>query len=135
MMVKKIPNPVDVHVGGRVRMRRILIGLSQEKLGEQLGLTFQQVQKYEKGSNRISASRLWQMARILGVPVAFFFDDIPDTPSESSQPGFGESAGETALMDFLSSTEGFQLNRAFSQIEQPNVRRKLVELAKALADN
>ena len=134
-MVKKTPNPVDVHVGGRVRMRRILIGLSQEKLGEQLGLTFQQVQKYEKGSNRISASRLWQMARILGVPVAFFFDDIPDTPNESSQPGFGESAGETALMDFLSSTEGFQLNRAFSQIEQPNVRRKLVELAKALADN
>ncbi len=134
-MVKKNPNPVDVHVGGRVRMRRILIGLSQEKLGEQLGLTFQQVQKYEKGSNRISASRLWQMARILGVPVAFFFDDIPDTPNENSQPGFGESAGETALMDFLSSTEGFQLNRAFSQIEQPNVRRKLVELAKALADN
>lgn len=133
-MVKKTPNPVDVHVGGRVRMRRILIGLSQEKLGEQLGLTFQQVQKYEKGSNRISASRLWQMARILGVPVAFFFDDIPDAPNEGSQPGFGESAGETALMDFLSSTEGFQLNRAFSQIEQPNVRRKLVELAKALAE-
>ena len=75
-MVKKNPNPVDVHVGGRVRMRRILIGLSQEKLGEQLGLTFQQVQKYEKGSNRISASRLWQMAKILGVPVSFFFDDI-----------------------------------------------------------
>ena len=134
-MVKKNPNPVDVHVGGRVRMRRILTGLSQEKLGEQLGLTFQQVQKYEKGSNRISASRLWQMAKILGVPVAFFFDDLPEDDETTTQLGFGESAGEGALMDFLSSTEGFQLNRAFSQIEEPAVRRKLVELAKALAES
>lgn len=133
-MVKKNPNPVDVHVGGRVRMRRILIGLSQEKLGEQLGLTFQQVQKYEKGSNRISASRLWQMSKILGVPVAFFFEDIPENDGAALQPGFGESAGEGALMDFLSSADGFQLNRAFSQIEDGNVRRKLVELAKVLAD-
>ncbi len=132
-MVKKNPNPVDIHVGGRVRMRRILIGLSQEKLGDQLGLTFQQVQKYEKGSNRISASRLWQMAKILGVPVSFFFDDLPESETGGAQAGFGESAGEGALMDFLSSTEGFQLNRAFSQIEDPAVRRKLVELAKALA--
>lgn len=135
-MVKKNPNPVDVHVGGRVRMRRILTDLSQEKLGEQLGLTFQQVQKYEKGSNRISASRLWQMAKILGVPVAFFFDDLPEGNEDGAQQlDFGESADEGALMDFLSSTEGFQLNRAFSQIEDPNVRRKLVELAKALAED
>ncbi len=133
-MVKKNPNPVDVHVGGRVRMRRILISLSQEKLGDQLGLTFQQVQKYEKGSNRISASRLWQMAQILGVPVSFFFDDLPkETAGE--QPGFGESAGEGALMDFLNSTEGFQLNLAFSRIKDTAVRRKLVELAKALAEH
>ncbi len=134
MVMKKKPNPVDVHVGGRVRMRRILINLSQEKLGDRLGLTFQQVQKYEKGSNRISASRLWQMAQILGVPVAFFFDDLPKEATRQ-QPGFGESAGEGALMDFLSSTEGFQLNLAFSRIEDPAVRRKLVELAKALAEH
>ncbi len=132
-MVKKNPNPVDVHVGGRVRMRRILIGLSQEKMGEQLGVTFQQVQKYEKGSNRISASRLWQMSKILGVPVAFFFDDLPESETGEARTGFGESAGEGALMDFLSSADGFQLNRAFSQIDDPNVRRKLVDLAKALA--
>ena len=75
-MVKKNPNPVDVHVGRRVRMRRVLIGLSQEKLGEHLDLTFQQVQKYEKGTNRVSASRLYEIAHILGVPVSFFFDDL-----------------------------------------------------------
>ncbi|MDH3740939.1 MAG: helix-turn-helix domain-containing protein, partial [Hyphomicrobiales bacterium] len=77
-MTRRNPNPIDVHVGNRVRMRRMLIGMSQEKLGERLGLTFQQVQKYEKGSNRISASRLYQMAQILGVPVQFFFEDISE---------------------------------------------------------
>ena len=76
-MVQKTPNPIDVHVGNRVRMRRMLVGLSQEKLGDSLKLTFQQVQKYEKGSNRISASRLYQIAQVLGVPVQFFFDDVP----------------------------------------------------------
>ena len=86
---KKIPNPIDVHVGSRVRLQRTLVKMSQEKLGEQLGLTFQQVQKYEKGSNRISASRLWQMSKILGVPVAFFFEDIPESEGGAMQPGFG----------------------------------------------
>lgn len=80
MAHKRIPNghPVDVHVGARLRLRRILLGLSQEKLGEALGLSFQQVQKYERGSNRVSASRLWQIAKVLEVPVSFFFDDMPD---------------------------------------------------------
>ena len=96
-MVKKNPNPIDVHVGSRVRMRRMLVGLSQEKLGERLGLTFQQVQKYEKGSNRVSASRLYQMAQILGVPVQFFFEELPEQAKGqfgSSASGFAESSQE-----------------------------------------
>lgn len=136
-MRKKDPNPIDVHVGSRVRMRRMLVGLSQEKLGERLGLTFQQVQKYEKGSNRISASRLYRMAQILGVPVQFFFEGLPNPPdaepetkrSNSSQ----EADAESAIMDFLSSSEGLQLNRAFTGIREPSVRRKVVELVKAMA--
>ncbi len=134
-MVKKIPNPIDVHVGGRVRMRRMLVGLSQEKLGERLKLTFQQVQKYEKGSNRISASRLYQMSQILGVPVEFFFDDLPELAKGdyAAPSGFGESAQETIIMDFINSSEGLQLNKAFSEIGDPRVRKKVVELVKSIA--
>ncbi|WP_137388316.1 helix-turn-helix domain-containing protein [Rhodoligotrophos defluvii] len=133
-MVKRNPNPIDVHVGSRVRMRRMLIGMSQEKLGEQLGLTFQQVQKYEKGSNRVSASRLYQMGRILGVNVQYFFDELPHTTvSAALEPGFAESAGEPIIMDFLTSSEGLQLNKAFTQIKDPGVRRKVVELVRTLA--
>lgn len=131
-MVKKIPNPVDVHVGRRVRMRRVLIGLSQEKLGEQLGLTFQQVQKYEKGSNRVSASRLYQIAHILGVPVSFFFDDLPEMGAGNSVTGFAESSSDATVLDFLNSSEGLQLNKAFAEIKEPAVRRKIVELVKSL---
>ena len=106
-MVKKNPNPIDVHVGSRVRMRRMLVGLSQEKLGERLGLTFQQVQKYEKGSNRVSASRLYQMAQILGVPVQFFFEDLPEQAKGafgSASAGFSESSEEALIMDFSNSS-------------------------------
>jgi transcriptional regulator with XRE-family HTH domain len=91
VMTAKMPNPIDVHVGSRLRMRRMLVGMSQEKLGEHLDLTFQQVQKYEKGSNRISASRLFDMARILDVPVQFFFDDMPGQPTGKPAEGFSES--------------------------------------------
>ena len=134
MMTRKDPNPIDVHVGNRVRLRRMLVGMSQEKLGERLGLTFQQVQKYEKGSNRVSASRLYQIAEILTVPVQFFFDDVPEEAS-SAQPtaGFGEAGGSVAIMNFLNSSEGFQLNQAFSRIPDPKVRRKLIDLAKTLS--
>ncbi|MGI9413019.1 MAG: helix-turn-helix domain-containing protein [Hyphomicrobiales bacterium] len=134
-MVKKNPNPIDVHVGSRVRMRRMLIGLSQEKLGERLGLTFQQVQKYEKGSNRISASRLYQMAQILSVPVQFFFEDLPEQAKGEfgSSAGFAESSQEALIMDFINSSEGLQLNKAFSEIPDPGVRRKVVDLVKAIA--
>lgn len=134
-MVKKNPNPIDVHVGSRVRMRRMLAGLSQEKLGERLGLTFQQVQKYEKGSNRVSASRLYQMAQILGVPVQFFFEELPEQSKGSfgSAQGFSESSQETMIMDFLNSSDGLQLNKAFSEISDPTIRRKVVDLVKAIA--
>ena len=134
-MVKKNPNPIDVYVGSRVRMRRMLVGLSQEKLGERLGLTFQQVQKYEKGSNRVSASRLYQMAQILGVPVQFFFEDLPEQAKGEfgNSNGFSESSQEAMIMDFLSSSEGLQLNKALSEITDAAVRRKVVELVKAIA--
>lgn len=133
-MTAKSPNPIDIHVGSRVRMRRNLVGYSQEKLGELLGLTFQQVQKYEKGTNRVSASRLYQIGKILSVPVQFFYDDLPEE-IENSQYGFAESTTEAPVMDFLSSSEGLQLNKAFASIEEPAVRRKVVELVKAIAGN
>lgn len=134
-MAKKNPNPIDVHVGGRVRLRRMLVGLSQEKLGEQLGLTFQQVQKYEKGSNRISASRLYEIGQILGVPVQFFFENMAEASADAA-PGFAENgAADNFVMDFLSSSEGLQLNKAFASIGDPAVRRKLVELAKTIASD
>ena len=133
-MVEKNPNPVDVHVGTRVRLRRILLGISQEKLGEQLGLTFQQVQKYEKGSNRISASRLYQISQILQVSVQFFFDDMPHDGPESNSPGMSNGCDQSGVLDFLNSSEGLQLNKAFAEIRDPTVRRKLVELLKILAE-
>ena len=133
-MVKKNPNPIDVHVGNRVRMRRMLIGMSQEKLGEALGLTFQQVQKYEKGANRVSASRLYQMSTTLGVPIQFFFDDMPVSAQNNDEgEGMAESSNAGMLMDFLNSSEGFQLGRAFSSIVDPVVRRRILDLVKSLA--
>jgi transcriptional regulator with XRE-family HTH domain len=127
---KKSPNPIDRHVGSRVRLRRMLIGMSQEKLGDALQLTFQQVQKYEKGANRIGASRLQEIAKILGVPVEFFFDGAPASAAAS---GFSEPAGATHVVDFLATSEGLQLNRAFLRIRDPKVRRKVVELVAAVA--
>lgn len=132
-MQKKIPNPIDRHVGSRVRMRRMLIGMSQEKLGEALGLTFQQVQKYEKGTNRIGASRLQQIGAVLGVPVEFFFDGAPQGVGVEQQPGFAEAGGTAYVADFLSSSEGVQLNRAFVRIKDARTRRKIVELVNAIA--
>lgn len=133
---KKIPNPIDKHVGARVRMRRILIGMSQEKLGDALNLTFQQVQKYEKGTNRIGASRLQQIGAILGVPVEFFFDGAPsgDNPHNNQHlPGFSESADQNYVTDFLATSEGIHLNRSFIKIQDPKVRRRIVELVDVLA--
>ena len=130
-MTKKHPHPIDVHVGRRVKMRRMLVGMSQEKLGERLGLTFQQVQKYEKGANRIGASRLWDLSRILEVPVRFFFEGLR---SEAGQPveGFAEEAQRDYVLDFVQSSEGVQLIKAFVQIKDENVRRGIVNLTKTL---
>jgi transcriptional regulator with XRE-family HTH domain len=128
------PNPMDAHVGSRVRLRRMLLGMSQEKLGEHLGLTFQQVQKYEKGVNRIGASRLFDLANVLGVPVQFFYDDAPIAAGEHAPAsGFAERPAESYVVDFLSSREGMELNKAFVRIAEPRVRRSIVELVRALA--
>jgi len=126
------PNPIDVHVGSRIRLRRTMIGLSQEKLGDALGITFQQIQKYEKGANRVGASRLQEISRVLKTPISFFFEDAPGAPDSSG--GFQESSSTSYVVDFLSSSEGLQLNRAFVKIQDAKVRRKLVELVKALAN-
>jgi transcriptional regulator with XRE-family HTH domain len=124
----KRPNPTDVYVGSRIRMRRKILGLSQEKLGERLGITFQQIQKYEKGTNRVGASRLQAMSDALEVPVSYFFPDATNAPD-----GLAEE-GATFVMDFLSTSEGIDLTRAFTRIRDPKVRRKIVELVRSLAD-
>lgn len=127
------PNPIDAHVGTRVRLRRMLLGMSQEKLGEHLGLTFQQVQKYEKGVNRIGASRLFDLARVLGVPVQFFYDEAPTDVTEGGPaPGFSDQPAESYVVEFLSTREGLELNKAFVKITDPKVRRSVVELVRSL---
>jgi transcriptional regulator with XRE-family HTH domain len=131
------PNPMDIHVGSRVRLRRMVIGMSQEKLGEKMGLTFQQIQKYEKGTNRIGASRLFQLSQIMDVPVQFFFEDAPAAYANRTHgmPGFAESKTEAFLLDFLNSRDGLELNRAFVKITDPKVRKRVVELVRALSED
>ena len=129
---KKKPNPVDIHVGSRVRLRRNMLGMSQEKLGESLGITFQQIQKYEKGTNRVGASRLQAISSVLGVPVSFFFEDAPGHSSGGTR-GLSEDSSTTYVVDFLNSAEGLQLNRAFVKIADAKIRRKVIDLVKALA--
>lgn len=129
---KKKPNPIDIHVGSRIRLRRTMLGMSQEKLGESLGITFQQIQKYEKGTNRVGASRLQNISAILNVPVSFFFEDAPGEHPVSAT-GMAEASSSNYVVDFLSSSEGLQLNRAFVKISDPKVRRRIVDLVKALA--
>ncbi|ARJ66363.1 transcriptional regulator [Magnetospirillum sp. ME-1] len=133
------PNPVDIHVGARVRLRRTLMGMSQEKLGESIGLTFQQVQKYERGANRIGASRLFDLSRVLDVPVSFFFDDMAETVQDQSPVAVArgvsglseEPAGFEA--DPMTKRETLELVRAYYSITDPQVRRRVYDLAKALA--
>jgi len=126
---KKQANPIDVQVGNRVRIRRMLIGMSQERLGDLLGLTFQQVQKYEKGVNRIGAGRLFEMARILNVPVDFFYEGVNSAP-----PQAGESENGASVMEFVSSGEGLQLSLAFMKIKDSKVRKRVLDLVKSLAE-
>ena len=129
--MNKAPNPIDKHVGARVRMRRLMVGMSQGKLGDALDVTFQQVQKYEKGANRIGASRLQQLARVLEVPPSFFFEGAPT--GEVNVNGFHEPDSSSYVVDFLSTNEGLQLNRAFAAIKDPKVRKKILDLVQSLA--
>ena len=132
------PNPIDVHVGARVRLRRTLLGMSQEKLGEAIGLTFQQVQKYERGANRIGASRLFDLSRVLDVPVSFFYDDMSDDISQQSPrmmiAGFAEELIAPFEADPMTKRETLELVRAYYRITDPQVRKRVFELAKALAN-
>lgn len=130
-MAKKAPNPIDKHVGSRVRMRRMMVGMSQEKLGESLGITFQQIQKYEKGTNRIGASRLQQISIVLGVPVAFFFEGAPTLSPEHE--GFSEASSPTFVNDFLATSDGLALTRSFMRISDGKIRRRIVDLVSAIA--
>lgn len=127
----RLPTRVDVHVGGRIRVRRMLLGMSQEAIADKLGLTFQQVQKYEKGVNRIGASRLFQLAAVLGVPVQYFFQDMPLT-AESGQTMVEEHAAESAIMDFLRTNDGMELTKAFLRISDVRSRRAILELVRSL---
>jgi transcriptional regulator with XRE-family HTH domain len=133
LMAGKKPNPVDAHVGSRVRLRRMLLGMSQERLGESMGLTFQQVQKYEKGVNRIGASRLFQISKILDIPVQFFFEEAPYTSDGNAVRGMAEPDSEAFILEFLNSREGLELNRAFVKIGDPKVRKSVVDLVRALS--
>jgi transcriptional regulator with XRE-family HTH domain len=129
-MTKKTPNPVDRYVGSRVRMRRMMISMSQEKLGERLGITFQQVQKYEKGTNRIGASRLQQLSSILSVPVTFFFEGAP--LGDNAATGFAETGNPAFVSDFLATAEGLALSKAFMKVSDPKLRRRIVDLVEAM---
>ena len=131
-MAKKAPNPVDQYVGSRVRMRRLMLGMSQEKLGDALDLTFQQIQKYEKGANRIGASRLQQIATILQVPVSFFFEGAPAPPGAAG--GFAEADTSDFSTTLLSTSDGLALAKAFMRIENRRLRRRIVDLVEEMAD-
>ena len=133
MSDEKRPHPIDVHVGGRVRLRRTMIGMSQDKLADALGLTFQQIQKYEKGVNRIGASRVFEISKILNVPIQFLFDDYD---VQTGSYGFAEQGADdgASMMELLNSPEGVQLCKHFASIRDPKVRKRVLELVKTLSD-
>jgi transcriptional regulator with XRE-family HTH domain len=131
--MKKLPNPTDKHVGARVRVRRLMLEMSQEKLGYAIGLTFQQVQKYEKGTNRIGASRLQHISHILQVPVSFFFEGTPTLPEAAVAKG--AAPPPSYVSDFLATSDGLALVKAFTRIKEPKLRRHIVHLVQEIADN
>jgi transcriptional regulator with XRE-family HTH domain len=126
----KTPNPVDLYVGGRIRLRRRTLGVSQEKLADDLGLTFQQVQKYERGANRVSASKLYEIARSLSSPVAWFFEGLNDPVSG----GVADQGADAVLHDFLMTSEGVELASLFPQIRRPRIRRRILDLVRAMVE-
>jgi transcriptional regulator with XRE-family HTH domain len=127
----KFPNPTDKYVGSRVRMRRLMLHMSQERLADQLGLTFQQVQKYEKGTNRISASRLQEISHILEVPVPFFFEGAPQSGPRKS----GDGPSLAYITDFLGNADGHALVRAFIRIKNASLRRSVVRLVEQIVSS
>ena len=129
-MPKKQANPIDAQVGNRVRLRRMLIGMSQERLGELLGLTFQQIQKYEKGVNRIGAGRLFEVSRILGVNIDYFYEGV----SSQLSSGFAERSVSPPVMEFVSSGEGLQLSLAFMKIKDAKLRKRIVDLVRQMSE-
>jgi transcriptional regulator with XRE-family HTH domain len=134
MIAKKAPNPIDKHVGSRVRMRRMMLSMSQEKLGDALGLTFQQVQKYEKGTNRIGASRLQQISHILQVPVSFFFEGAPSAGAPTVRAdGLSDAPSPAYVSDFLATSDGLALTKAFMRIDNAKLRRRIVDLVQQIA--
>ena len=134
--VPGVSDPVDIHVGSRVRLRRTLLGLSQEKLGEAVGLTFQQIQKYERGANRIGSSRLFDLSKVLDVPVSYFFEEMPGEVSDRQSEKAGSLSGqpqEPAAKDPLTRRETLELVRAYYRVGSPAVRKRIFELVKSLA--
>ncbi len=127
------PDPIDIHVGSRVRLRRTLLGMSQEKLGDALGLTFQQIQKYERGANRIGSSRLYKISKILDVPVSYFFEEMPADVEEANR-GLSDVPSEPFEVDQLSKRETLELVRAYYRIKDAKVRKRMFELVKAIAN-
>jgi transcriptional regulator with XRE-family HTH domain len=132
-MSAKSPNPIDTYVGGRVRMRRLMLDMSQEALAKQLGLTFQQVQKYEKGANRISASRLQALAQILDVPVHFFFEGVPQLAGKGKD--LSESPVPNYIADVLADSDGHALIRAFARVKEPALRRSIVRVVERMVSS
>ncbi len=135
------PSPVDVHVGARIRLRRTLMGMSQERLGDALGLTFQQVQKYERGVNRVGASRLFDLSRVLDVPISFFYDNMPDSLGASGglspQParavtGFAEQQAGFGTDETQNTRETLELVRAYYRITDPAIRKRVFDLMKSM---
>lgn len=125
------PNPIDIHVGSRIRLRRQLMKMSQEKLGDELGVTFQQVQKYERGANRVGASRLYRLSRVLEVPVQFFFEGLSD---QAPVKAMADNDQTPVVYDFIQSSDGVSLAESFSRIKDAKVRRRVLELVRTLAN-
>ena len=128
----RAPNPIDLHVGARIRMRRKILGVSQERLADDLGLTFQQVQKYERGANRVSASKLYEIARSLQAPISYFFDGLADPLAAAEQ--YAPAGDDRFVHDFLMTSEGLELATIFPKIKRGRVRRKVLDLVRAMAD-
>ena len=128
--IDRAPNPIDRHVGLRIRMRRKELGVSQERLAESIGLTFQQVQKYERAANRVSASKLWEMSRALNTSISYFYEGLSDTPEPP-----GSNLPRETVQDFLMTPEGLELASSFPKIPHGRLRRKILDLVRVMSED